>query len=190
MHRVTLPLHSCDRSSLHACLKTIVAFQQVIWYGAFCMGLGKLVTHIGFWFCLLAHALRLLLTLAPTLSSLQLSRKLSTQKCTSPMLSTYPSLTPLNLPYPNNRKADSSLSPSLGIEAAFYTPGKFLSLPIRVAKHRPAASRNGSLTVGVLVPPLVHALPPDDSPSFVLVDADVRRSFLRATVFIEEKLGQ
>lgn len=44
------------------------------------------------------------------------------------------------------------------------------------------------LTIGVLVSPLVHALPPEDDLPFVFVDADVRRTFLGAAVLIEEEL--
>lgn len=46
----------------------------------------------------------------------------------------------------------------------------------------------GFLTVGVFVSPVVHALAPDDRLTLILVDADVRHSFLGATVFVEQKL--
>lgn len=65
--------------------------------------------------------------------------------------------------------------------------------PVNVQKktHVQAHAENRplSLTVGVLVPAVVHALPPDDGLGVVLVDADVRRPFLRAAVFVEEQLA-
>lgn len=44
------------------------------------------------------------------------------------------------------------------------------------------------LTIGVLVTAMIHVLPPEDHLPFVFVDADVRRTFLSAAVFIEEEL--
>lgn len=150
-------------------------------------GVQRLVAHIGFLCRFLARALHLYSLWLPIPLPFGLAAKYRHNNFILFMLSTH-RLTPLNLPYPNSRKASSILSPSLSIVTALGFLGFFIANAN--GQHRRDVPRNGSLTVGVLVTPLVHALPPDYSPRFVLVDADVCGSFLRATVFIEEELGQ